>query len=99
MEIRIMVTLHILNFEFLELPTQYKSMGATEKIFRQPDFPYAQVRRLQLVKSIEELFMSLQCMGEGKQKNDSSPSRRPEKQKPEAMISPGLEPETFSVLD
>ncbi|KAI0391539.1 cytochrome P450 [Xylariaceae sp. FL0594] len=46
MELRIMVTLLILNLEFLELPAEYKSMSATEKIFRQPDKPYARVRVL-----------------------------------------------------
>ncbi|KAK5636396.1 hypothetical protein RRF57_012109 [Xylaria bambusicola] len=46
MEIRIVVTLLILNFEFLELPSEYRAMSATEKIFRQPDFPYIRLRPL-----------------------------------------------------
>jgi hypothetical protein len=46
MEFRIVVVLLVLTFEFLELPEKYKSMAATEKIFRAPDFPYAKIRAL-----------------------------------------------------
>lgn len=45
-ELRIMVVLLILNFEFQELPDKYKPMGAIEKIFRQPEFPYAKLKAL-----------------------------------------------------
>ncbi|KAI0850700.1 hypothetical protein F5Y00DRAFT_268126 [Daldinia vernicosa] len=46
MEFRIVVTLLILNLEFLELPEDFKTMNVSEKIFRQPDKPYARLRSL-----------------------------------------------------
>ncbi|KAK8051779.1 Cytochrome P450 oxidoreductase [Apiospora rasikravindrae] len=46
MEFRIVVTLLILNFEFQELPQEFKSMRGNEKILRKPDFPYAKLRAL-----------------------------------------------------
>ncbi|KAI1658637.1 cytochrome P450 [Daldinia decipiens] len=46
MEFRIVVSLLILNLEFLELPEDFKTMSASEKIFRQPDKPYARLRSL-----------------------------------------------------
>lgn len=46
MEYLIVVTLLILNFEIQELPQEYKSMSATEKIFRRPDLTYAKLRAL-----------------------------------------------------
>ncbi|RYP56891.1 hypothetical protein DL771_011533 [Monosporascus sp. 5C6A] len=46
MEYRIIVVLLILNLDILELPEEYKTMRATEKIFRQPDMPFAKVRVL-----------------------------------------------------
>ena len=45
-EFRIMVVLLVLSFEFLPLPEEYKSMAAKEKIFREPDFPFARIRAL-----------------------------------------------------
>ena len=45
-EFRIMVVLLVLSFEFLPLPEEYKSMAAKEKIFREPDFPFARIRVL-----------------------------------------------------
>lgn len=44
MEFRIVVTLLVLNFEIQELPQGYKSMSATEKLFRKPDVSYAKLR-------------------------------------------------------
>jgi hypothetical protein len=46
MELKIMVVMLVLNFEFLPLPEQYRSMAATEKVFREPDFPFARMRAL-----------------------------------------------------
>ncbi|KAK2603555.1 hypothetical protein QQS21_004235 [Conoideocrella luteorostrata] len=46
MEFRIVITLLILNLKFLELPGDFKNMRASEKIFRQPDKPYARLREL-----------------------------------------------------
>ncbi|CAI6093039.1 unnamed protein product [Clonostachys chloroleuca] len=46
LELRIFVTLLILNFEFTDLPEEMRSMAATEKIFRQPDMPFARVKVL-----------------------------------------------------
>ncbi|KAH6842484.1 cytochrome P450 [Chaetomium sp. MPI-CAGE-AT-0009] len=46
MEMKIMVVMLVLNFEFLPLPEGCKSMAATEKIFREPDFPFARLRAL-----------------------------------------------------
>ncbi|KAI2625057.1 cytochrome P450 [Hypoxylon sp. NC1633] len=46
MEFRIIITLLILNLEFLELPPEYKTMKASEKIFRRPDMPYAKINLL-----------------------------------------------------
>lgn len=46
MEFRIFVTLLILELEFLELPEDFKTMSASEKVFRQPDKPYARLRSL-----------------------------------------------------
>lgn len=43
MEFRMVVVLLILNFEFLELPEEYRTMSATEKMFREPDKPYAKL--------------------------------------------------------
>ncbi|SPQ24085.1 98bcb0d1-d493-4b7c-8817-0a47768b614d [Thermothielavioides terrestris] len=39
MELRIMVVLLILSFEFLPLPEDLRGMSAHEKVFREPDFP------------------------------------------------------------
>ncbi|KAI1329839.1 cytochrome P450 [Xylariaceae sp. FL0255] len=47
MQFRMVVTLLILNLEFLELPEKYKSMTATEKMFRRPDLAYVRVRVLE----------------------------------------------------
>jgi hypothetical protein len=46
MELRIMVVLLVLSFEFLPLPEEYQSMAATEKVFREPKFPFAKIRAL-----------------------------------------------------
>ncbi|CAG9948330.1 unnamed protein product [Clonostachys rosea f. rosea IK726] len=46
MEFRIAVVLLILNFEFLELPQELKSMLASEAIFRQPQKPFVRVKVL-----------------------------------------------------
>ncbi|KAK4149869.1 cytochrome P450, partial [Chaetomidium leptoderma] len=46
MEFKIVVVLLMLSFEFLSLPEEFKSMAATEKIFREPDFPYVKLRGL-----------------------------------------------------
>ncbi|KAI0435981.1 cytochrome P450 [Xylaria telfairii] len=46
MEFRIAVVLLILNFEFLELPGEYRSMKACEGMFRCPQAPFAKVRAL-----------------------------------------------------
>ncbi|KAI1394360.1 cytochrome P450 [Hypoxylon trugodes] len=46
MELRIIVVLLILSFEFQELPEGLKTMGAREKIFREVEKPYARVRVL-----------------------------------------------------
>jgi hypothetical protein len=36
----------ILSFEFLPLPEDLRGMSAHEKVFREPDFPFAKVRVL-----------------------------------------------------
>ncbi|ROV89570.1 hypothetical protein VMCG_09950 [Cytospora schulzeri] len=46
MEFRIVVVLLILNFEFLPLPEELRTTSVTEKIFREPDTPYARVKAL-----------------------------------------------------
>ncbi|KAL2270796.1 hypothetical protein VTJ83DRAFT_167 [Remersonia thermophila] len=46
MELRIMVVLLILTFEFLELPEEHQSMAAIEGVFREPKHPYARLRIL-----------------------------------------------------
>lgn len=46
MEFRIMVVVLIMNFEFLALPEEFRSMKATEEIFRRADAPYAKLRAL-----------------------------------------------------
>jgi hypothetical protein len=46
MELKIMAVLLVLSFEFLPLPEEYNSMAATEKIFREPKFPFARIRAL-----------------------------------------------------
>jgi len=46
MEFKIVVVLLVLTFEFLPLPEEYKSMAAIEKVFREPNFPYAKIRAL-----------------------------------------------------
>ncbi|GAB1313437.1 hypothetical protein MFIFM68171_03647 [Madurella fahalii] len=45
-EFKIVVVLLVLSFEFLPLPEEYKSMAATERIFREPNFPFAKIRAL-----------------------------------------------------
>lgn len=45
-EIRIMVVLLILNFEFLELDGEYASMSCHESMFREANAPYASIRPL-----------------------------------------------------
>ena len=45
-EFKLVVALLVLSFEFLPLPEEYKSMAAKEKIFREPNFPYARIRAL-----------------------------------------------------
>jgi hypothetical protein len=46
MEFRIVVVLLILNFELLPLPEELRITSATEKIFREPDMPYARAKAL-----------------------------------------------------
>ncbi|KAK3897004.1 cytochrome P450 3A24 [Staphylotrichum tortipilum] len=46
MELRMVLVLLVLNFEFLPLPEELDSLAATEKIFREPTFPYAKIRVL-----------------------------------------------------
>lgn len=46
MEFRIVAVLLILSFEFLPLPDELRTTSCTEKIFRQPDKPYARLRVL-----------------------------------------------------
>ncbi|KAK6210825.1 hypothetical protein LQW54_005873 [Pestalotiopsis sp. IQ-011] len=46
MEFRIVVTLLILNFKFLDLPEDLKALSATEKIFRQSDKPFVRLEVL-----------------------------------------------------
>jgi hypothetical protein len=46
MEFRLIVTLLILRLEFLELPEEYKSMDAIERVFRAPSKPYAKLKVL-----------------------------------------------------
>ncbi|VUC29467.1 unnamed protein product [Clonostachys rosea] len=46
LEFRIIITLLVLNFEFVDLPEDMKSMAATEKIFRQPEKTFAKLRVL-----------------------------------------------------
>ncbi|CAG9982756.1 unnamed protein product [Clonostachys byssicola] len=46
LEFRILITLLVLNFEFMDLPEDMKSMAATEKVFRQPEKPFAKLRVL-----------------------------------------------------
>lgn len=46
MEFRMVVALLVLNFEFLEMPDEFKTLKASEMIFRVPDMPYARLRVL-----------------------------------------------------
>lgn len=46
MEIKIAIALIILNFEFLVLPDELRTTTAAERIFRQPDTPYAHLKVL-----------------------------------------------------
>lgn len=46
MEFRVFIVLLVLNFEFLPLPEDLRSMKATEKIFREPDTPYVRLKAL-----------------------------------------------------
>lgn len=45
-EIRIMVVLLILNFEFLELAEEYATMSCHESMFREANVPYVNIRPL-----------------------------------------------------
>ncbi|CAG9945149.1 unnamed protein product [Clonostachys rosea f. rosea IK726] len=44
MEFRIVVTLIILSFEFLELPEELKTFSCKERIFRRPNTPHAKLK-------------------------------------------------------
>lgn len=46
MELKIAIALLILNFEFLSLPDELRTMSCAERIFRQPDTPYARLKVL-----------------------------------------------------
>lgn len=46
MEFRLIVALLVLNFEFLELPDDLKTLKASEKIFRSPDMPFVRLLAL-----------------------------------------------------
>lgn len=46
MEFRIVVVLLTLNLVFLQLPEELTAMTAIEKIFREPDMPFAKVKVL-----------------------------------------------------
>ncbi|CAG9948459.1 unnamed protein product [Clonostachys rosea f. rosea IK726] len=46
LEFRILITLLVLNFEFVDLPEGMKNMAATEKVFRQPEKPFAKLKVL-----------------------------------------------------
>ncbi|KAI0503202.1 cytochrome P450 [Xylaria bambusicola] len=44
MEFRIIVVLLIMSLDFVELPEEFKTWRAIEKVFRQPETPYAKIR-------------------------------------------------------
>ncbi|KAI0143506.1 cytochrome P450 [Xylariaceae sp. FL1272] len=44
MEFRIIATLLVLNFEFLDLPENLRAWSASERTFRRPDMPYARLK-------------------------------------------------------
>jgi hypothetical protein len=46
MEFRMLITLLVLNLEFLALPEALRGMAVKERIFRQPTTAYAQVKTL-----------------------------------------------------
>ncbi|KAI0160165.1 cytochrome P450 [Xylariaceae sp. FL1272] len=46
MELRIIIVLLVLNFEFLKLPDELRTTHGIEKVFREPDKPYAKIRAL-----------------------------------------------------
>ncbi|KAK1752700.1 cytochrome P450 3A24 [Echria macrotheca] len=46
LEFKIVVVLLIMSFEFLPLPDEYRPMSSVETVFRQPDFPYANIKVL-----------------------------------------------------
>ncbi|KAI0401874.1 hypothetical protein F4802DRAFT_600557 [Xylaria palmicola] len=46
MEFRVIVVLLIINLEFLQLPEEFKTPKAIERIFREPETPYAKLRVL-----------------------------------------------------
>lgn len=46
MNLHTVMTLLILNMEFLELPEEFRSTGTTDLIFRAPDKAFANVRIL-----------------------------------------------------
>ncbi|KAK8071660.1 hypothetical protein PG996_005008 [Apiospora saccharicola] len=46
MEFRLIVVLLVLNFEFLELPDNLKTLKASEKVFRSPDMPFVRLQAL-----------------------------------------------------
>ena len=46
MEFRIVIVQLVLNFEFLPLPEKLATMAAKEKVFREPQMAYAQLKIL-----------------------------------------------------
>jgi hypothetical protein len=46
-EFRMIIVVMIMTLEFEELPAEYKSMKASETIFRQPQQPFAKIRMLE----------------------------------------------------
>lgn len=46
MELKIAIALIVLNFEFRKLPDKMRTMTASERIFRRPDTPYANLKVL-----------------------------------------------------
>lgn len=46
MEVKIAIALIILNFEFMQMPDGLRTTTASERIFRRPDMPYANLKVL-----------------------------------------------------
>jgi hypothetical protein len=70
-ELRIMIVVLTLNFEFLPLPEELSDMAGVEKLFRQPKQCHVKIRKLQTASGLYSRSLSFDRL------DDASPEFLP----------------------